>query len=64
MLIGTLLVCRKCRWAGEVDDLRWGGCPECSGRKFVTSFERWSHKLGWGVIVGLAAYIISRGWLR
>lgn len=59
MLIGNLLICRKCRWAGEADDLHWGGCPACRGRRFVTSLERWTRKLGWGFLIGLLAYYVS-----
>lgn len=34
-----MIVCRRCRWAGVVEDLSWGGCPECGGRKFADDFE-------------------------
>ena len=60
MPIGSFLVCRKCRWAGEADDLRWGRCPTCRDRRFVTSLERWTRKISWGFLIGLLAYYVSR----
>ena len=46
------VVCRKCRWAGVVEDLSWGACPECGGRKFaddlvVSQFELEVRAFGW-----------------
>lgn len=55
-----MITCRKCRWVGEVDDLSWGACPHCRGRGFVDELERWTQRLGWGVLLGVLAYIVSR----
>lgn len=52
-----MIVCRGCHWAGIVEDLEWGRCPECGGTKFADNFELWLRRAAWGVLLGLLAYL-------
>ena len=56
-----MIVCRKCNWAGIPEDLSWGGCPECGGRRFADDLELWLRRAAWGVLLGLLAYLAIRG---
>jgi hypothetical protein len=61
-------LCRKCRWLGVSEDLKFGGCPGCSGRKFADSAELWAERLGWATFVCFLAYLITQApagiWMR
>jgi hypothetical protein len=56
-----VIVCRHCHWAGIVEDLSFGACPECGGRKFANEFELWLRRAAWGALLGLLAYLAIRG---
>src|SRR5919198_1350485 len=65
---GLMILCRKCRWVGVTDDLKWGACPGCGGRKFQNNVEMWADRVGWGMFVTFLAYLITRApltlWMR
>jgi hypothetical protein len=52
-----MIVYRRCRWAGVVEDLSWGACP---GPKFA-EFELWLRRAAWGTLLGVLAYLAVRG---
>ena len=65
---GRMILCRKCRWLGMTEDLKWGSCPGCGGRKFADNVELWAERLGWAMFVTFLGYLVTQGpltiWMR
>lgn len=40
-----MIVSRRCHSAGIIEDLSWGACPECSGRRFASDVEQWRRRV-------------------
>jgi len=58
-----MIVCRKCRWLGVKEDLKWGACPHCGRRKFANNVELWAEKVAWGVFSVVLVYLVSQARL-
>jgi len=53
-----MVVCRECQWVGADDERKWGNCPKCGKRKFVSDFELWARRLAVASFVTLLAYLM------
>ena len=53
-----MMVCRQCQWVGASDERKWGNCPKCGKRNFISDIELWARRVAVASFISFVAYLM------